>query len=349
MKAQLRIGVIGIGFGQKVLVPAFAAEPHCKVTGICATDFERARRVADRLDLPKAYGNWEELVADRDIDVVGIATPPSIQPAIAVAALAGGKHVFCEKPIACNLEGASQMLAAARTSGRAHMVDFEFPEVPAWQYAKAILDSGALGQLTHVTVSWQVETYASRKGIRSWKTDAGMGGGALSSFASHSFYYLEWLIGPIRRLTAHLFPPAAPSATGSGDTLAALWLEHQNGVPSSLCISSTAFLGSGHRVEIYGQQGTVLLDNPSRDYISGFSLWHGTRKTNRLECVYRGQTEDAETDGRIAPVNSLVKRLVTWARDGIPTNPDFEDGFRVQRLLDAAYRSSDTGRRIELQ
>ena len=349
MKAQLRIGVIGIGFGQKVLVPAFAAEPHCKVAGICASDFQRARSVADRLDLPKAYGNWEELVADKDIDVVGIATPPLIQPAIAVAALAEGKHVFCEKPIAGNLEGASQMLAAARASGRAHMVDFEFPEIPAWQYAKAILDSGSLGQLTHVTVSWQVETYASRMGIRSWKTDAEMGGGALSSFASHCFYYLEWLIGPIRRLTAHLFSPAGPSATGHGDTLAALWLEHQNGVPSSLCISSSAFLGSGHRVEIYGQQGSILLDNPSRDYISGFSLWHGTRQTSRLECVYRGQTEDTETDGRIAMVNSLVKRLVRWVLDGIPTTPDIEDGFRVQRLLDAAYRSNDAGRRIELQ
>ena len=349
MKAQLRIGVIGIGFGQKVLVPAFAAEPHCKVAGICASDFQRARRVADRLDLPKAYCYWEELVADQDIDVVGIATPPLIQPAIAAAALANGKHVFCEKPIAGNLEGASIMLAAARSSGRAHMVDFEFPEIPVWQQAKAILDSGTLGQLTHVTVSWQVETYASRMGIRSWKTDAEMGGGVLNSFVSHGFHYLEWLIGPIRRLGAHLFSPGGTSATGPGDTLAALWLEHQNGVPSSLCVSSSAFLGSGHRVEIYGQQGSIILDNPSRDYVSGFSLWHGTRETNILECLYRGQIEDTETDGRIAPVNSLVKRFVRWVREGIRSAPNIEDGYRVQLLLDAARRSHVTGRKIELE
>ena len=115
MSAQLRIGVIGIGFGQKVLVPAFAAEPHCTVAGICASDFQRARRVADRLDLPKAYGNWEQLIADPDIDVVAIAVPPSLQPAIAAAALAKGKHVFCEKPMASSLQGASQMLGAARS------------------------------------------------------------------------------------------------------------------------------------------------------------------------------------------------------------------------------------------
>ena len=276
MSAQLRIGVIGIGFGQKVLVPAFAAEPHCTVAGICASDFQRARRVADRLDLPKAYGNWEQLIADPDIDVVAIAVPPSLQPAIAAAALAKGKHVFCEKPMASSLQGASQMLGAARSSARAHVVDFEFPEIPAWRHAKTILDSGTLGRLSHVAVSWQVETYASRMGIRSWKTDGKTGGGTLNSFVSHSFYYLEWLIGPICRLGAHLSTPGAASATAPGDTLAVLWLEHQNGVPSSLCVSSSAFLGTGHRVEIYGQQGSILLDNPSRDYVNGFSLWQGT-------------------------------------------------------------------------
>ena len=278
MNTQLRIGVIGIGFGQNVLVPAFAAEPHCKVAGICAGDFERARRVADRLDLPKAYGSWEDLVADHDIDAVAIAAPPAIQPAIALAAFSNGKHVFCEKPLAASLEDGSNMLAAARLSGTAHMVDFEFPEVPAWRQAKHILDSGQLGQLTHVVVSWQVETYAARMGLRTWKTDAGLGGGVLNSFISHSFHYLEWLIGPIRCLGARLFPPTGTSTAGTGDSLAVLWLEHQNGVPSSLCVSNSAFLGTGHRIEIYGRQGSIVLDNPSKDYVNGFVLRHGTRE-----------------------------------------------------------------------
>jgi predicted dehydrogenase len=338
---------VGIGFGQQVLVPAFAAEPRCRVAGICAGDFERARRVADRLDLPKAYGGWQDLVADYDVDAVAIAAPPAIQPSIALAAFSNGKHVFCEKPLAAGIEDADKMLSAARLSGKAHMVDFEFPEVPVWQEAKHILDSGKLGTLTHAVVSWQVETYASRMGLRTWKTDAGMGGGVLNSFVSHSFHYLEWLLGPIRALGARLFAPTGELAAGTGDSVAMLWLEHQEGVSSSLCVSSSAFLGTGHRIEIYGRQGSIVLENSSKDYVNGFVLRLGTRETNRLECLC--ETPVSAADGRIAAVNSLVKRFVGWAGSGIASKPDFEDGYRVQRLLDAAFRSNRTSQRITLE
>ncbi len=346
MKSRPRIGIVGIGFGQRVLVPAFAAEPECEVSAICATGIERARRAAGQLGLPKAFGRWEDLVSDPDIDAVAIATPPSVQPAIALAALANGKHVFCEKPLSTSLEDAGKMLDAARGSGLANVVDFEFPEIRAWKEAKAILDSGALGQLRHGVASWQIETYATRMGLHSWKTDASMGGGTLNAFISHSFYYLEWLLGPARRIGARLFTPAA----AHGDATDVLWLEHQGGVSSSLCVSTGAFLGSGHRVAIYGQQGTLVLDNPTSDYINGFSLWHGTRDTNRLECVLAPPDEGtAETDGRIGAVNSLVRRFLRWVREGVPATPDIGDGYRVQKLLDAALRSNAADRGIEVK
>jgi len=295
--------------------------------------------------LPKAYGNWEELISDPGIDAVAIAVPPLVQKDIALAALANGKHVFCEKPIAANLAGATELFMAARDSGKAHIVDFEFPEIGVWRHAKALLSSGAIGSVSHVTVSWHVETYANRMGIRSWKTDSGMGGGTLNSFVSHCFNYLEWLIGPIGEIGARLFlPTGRPDA--AGDTMAVLWLEHRNGVPSSLCVCGGSFLATGHRVTIYGQQGSLVLDNPSRDYVSGFTLWHGTRETDKLECVGREPVDTPETDGRIAPVGRLAKRFVMWAREGAAGAPDIGDGLRVQQLLDAARRSNATGRRI---
>ncbi len=349
MKPRTRIGIVGIGFGCRVLAPAFAAEPECEVAALCATGIERARSVAAELGLLRAFGRWEDLVSDPDIDAVVIATPPSVQPAIAVAALENGKHVFCEKPLAGSLEEAGRMLEAARNSELANMVDFEFPEIPAWKKAKALLDSGALGPLRHAVISWQTESYAARTGVQSWKTDASTGGGTLNSFISHSFYYLEWLLGPVCRIGARLFAPAEKPSEAKGDMTDVLWLEHENGVPSSLCVSTGAFLGSGHRLEIYGQRGALVLDNPTRDYIDGFSLWHGTRDTKRLECILAPSIEAGETDGRISAANSLVKRFLGWVREGVPAVPDIAAGYRVQKLLDAAVKASETQRGIEIR
>lgn len=339
---KIRVGVIGIGFGQQVHVPAFRADGRCEVTAICASTSERAAVVATRLQIEKALGEWQEIIADPDIDAVSIATPPSFQAEIAIAALSQGKSVFCEKPIATSADAALKMLEAAEQSGVAHMVDFEFPEIEQWQQAKLILDAGGIGNLRHVCVSWNVETYANKMGLNSWKTRLEDGGGTLYSFVSHSFYYLEWLVGPIKRLICSLF--RAPGDNRTGDTLVSMSLELESGVAVSLSVSSHAFLGNGHRVEFYGDAGTLVLDNPTKDYVSGFRLLHGTRESNQFEVVGSGNNSSAtSSDGRIAVVARLVKRFVNWHETGVLDMPNFKDGLRVQNLLEAAQKSNESG------
>jgi predicted dehydrogenase len=344
---KLQIGVVGIGFGQKVLVPAFRMNADCEVVAICASTFTRAHHVASELQISKAYGDWHDLVVDPQIDAIAIATPPVSQPAIVLAAFANGKHVFCEKPIAATLSSAKAILNASLESGKAHMVDFEFPEIETWQYTKALLDRGILGHINHCVVSWQVETYANRVGLDTWKHNPDMGGGTLNAFMSHTFYYLEWLLGPIKRMSVRLFSPVRNAkAMAEGDTLVALCLEHEDGIPVSAAVSSNAFLGTGHRVEVYGNNGTIILDNPTRDYANGFTLRYGTREIDRLEPI---QIEHKETeDGRIIAVGRIVDRFIRWARDGIVSRPNLTDGYRVQLLLDAARRSHMTGQEIEV-
>ncbi len=87
------------------------------------------------------------------------------------------------------------------------MVDFEFPDIDEWQQAKTLLDQGGVGNLRHIAVTWNVQTYANRMGLSSWKTRMEDGGGTLYSFVSHVFYYLEWFAGSIRRLVCNLFRP----------------------------------------------------------------------------------------------------------------------------------------------
>src|SRR3990170_3737402 len=126
---RIRIGVVGIGFGQHVLVPSFREDARCEIAAICATSRERASRVAERLGIPAAYGGWEEMVAASGIDAVAIAAPPFLQPGIVLEAVRRGKGVFCEKPMSVSREDALAMTEAAEASGLPNMVDFEFPEI----------------------------------------------------------------------------------------------------------------------------------------------------------------------------------------------------------------------------
>ena len=348
MTRRLQVGVVGIGFGQAVLVPAFQAEARCVVKALCASSPERAQAVASRLRIPRAYGDWREAVADPDLDILAIATPPSLQPAIVLAALAQGKHIFCEKPLATTLQDAAETVTAARRAKVAHMVDFQFPAIEEWQRAKSLLDSGSLGSLRHALVSWQVETQVNRLGLDSWKSRREEGGGTLNLFVSHTFHYLEWLLGPIQRLSAHLFFPGHTAARQQGDTLAHLCLLLEDGTPISVSVSSDAVLGSGHRLEIYGDRGALVLENPTKDYARGFRLLHGTRDNGYLELLPVAGVEPGEGDGRIFAVKHLVERFVNWIQQGIPANPNLEDGYRVQCLLEAANSAHATGSWVEV-
>ncbi len=342
---KIRIGVVGIGFGQQVLVPAFRTDARCEVALLCASSRERAAKAAAKLEVPRACGDWREVVDDPDIDALAIATPATVQPDIARAALQAGKPVFCEKPLAVSVAAAEALAEAAREARVANMVDFEFREVEPWRKAKAILVAGGIGSLRHLVVSWNLETYANRMKLSSWKTKTAVGGGVLHLFTAHTFYYLEWLAGEIRGLCARL--GAAPGDQRPGDTLNILSLEFASGAVAAVTISSQAPLGNGHRLEFYGSDGALVLDNPTKDYINGFRLRHGSRAGGRLETIM--EAAPAGEDGRVRAVGSLTRRFVDWITTGATASPTIQDGLRVQRLMAAAQRSHQERRWIEVQ
>lgn len=336
----LRIGVIGTGFGQRVLVPAFRLDRRCDVAVMCASRLGHAQEAARAVGVPQASGRWQEVVADPALDAIAIAVPPALQPPMALAALKHRKHLFCEKPLAMTAEDAAAILAAARQAGVAHMVDFEFLAVDAWERAKQLVETGTLGRLRHAVVSWQVETRASRAGEDSWKSRADAGGGTLNLFGSHVLAYLEWLLGPIERVAARLWDRREARAAEEHDTLAALQLELAGGLPATVTLSTHAMPGSTHhRVTLYGEQGTLVLENTSADHVRGFQLWLADRAQRSPQLVATARHDDSTADGRIQAVGRLVQRFVDWIQDGRPRQPSCVEGARVQGVLDAARQA----------
>lgn len=281
------------------------------------------------LNIPHATNHWRELVDNPDVHALALAVPPSLQAEIALAAAKAGKHLFCEKPLALNLEQATEIVTAAGESGIVHAMDFIFGEIPPWLKMHELLKASAIGKIRQVTLAWRTETYTYRTRSRNWKTSASEGGGTLNNFASHSLYYLEWLFGPVKRLLSYLSPRESEV-----EARVDAWLEFAAGFPGTISISADAFLGSGHKLEVYGESGTLVLENTTSDYANGFRLLLGSREGDKLGPVDVGSA-DTHKDGRIYPVSQIAGRFIEAILQRRKVTPNLEHGARVQALTDA--------------
>lgn len=342
------IGIIGCNYGRLVQLPAFRLDPRCKVVALAGREVARTADLARSEDIPLAFGGWEQLVEHPDVGAVCIATEPGLQPQIAVRALELNKPVFAEKPMAADFAGAQSMVHAAETSGCVTMIDFNFCEIVSWAKAKALLDAGAIGRLRHVDVNWNVENYSTRMRLKNWKASGAEGGGVLGNFVSHCFHYLEWFCGPIAGLSARLSGlPDEPAA----ETNVGINIKFRSGAAGNLAMSCASYLGSGHRIEFYGEDGTLMLVNETVDYMRGFRLTLGRRPEPETSVISAVDEVDLRfpSDGRIAPVSRLAARFLDGIERGIPTAGGFSEGLRVQTLLDLARRSNELGRWLEVE
>jgi predicted dehydrogenase len=189
-------------------------------------------------------------------------------------------------------------------------------------------------------LDWRMESYDNARRKLSWKTQAAEGGGVLSHFGSHCFHNLEWLAGPITGLFGHL--GRARDLAAQAETLVTLALEFESGATGSVSLCSAAPHGSGHRIEIYGEYGALVLVNDEVDPIIGFRLLFGTRGEPGLREVVHEQADqrDPGEDHRVPPVSRLVLRFIDAVIGGAAVAPSFADGVRSQELIEAARASA---------
>lgn len=339
MSGTVNIGVIGTGFGQQVHVPAFRKVPNCRVQVICASRLERAQSTAHKLEIPRSTNNWREIIDDPEIHAVTLAVPPSVQGEIALAAVRAGKHVFCEKPLALNSGQAQQIVAAAEKAGVVHAMDFIFPEIAAWQKAKEIIEKSTFGPIRHIALTWRVETYSYGAGAHSlnWKKKASEGGGTLNNFVSHTVYYLEWLFGRVSKVAAHFGP-----SDGEVEARVDAWVEFVAGFPGTVSVAADSFLGPGHKLEVYCDDGALVLHNPTSDYGRGFRVFTARRPAKELLPV-TVSGDDNQPDGRIYPVSKIATRFIAAIKSGGSIRPGLNEGLRAQVLLDALRLAARTG------
>ncbi|ASC72035.1 putative oxidoreductase [Halomicronema hongdechloris C2206] len=353
-EAPIGVAVVGTGFGQKVHIPGLQAHHRTNVVAVYHRDLETARAIAQEYQIPHACQRVEDIVALPEVDAVTIATPPFLHHAMATTALQAGKHVLLEKPTTLSVEEARQLEALAQERQLMAVMDFEFRFVPAWQRLAQLLAEGYVGQPRLIKIDWLVPGRANPQRPWSWYARRDQGGGALGAFASHSFDYIAWLFGPVRRLSARLstaIPQRPDPQTGEpkpvdADDTCSLILELADGTPCQVAISSVTYAGRGHWLEIYGERGTLVLGSDNlKDYVHGFRLYGSQEGAPLEELPIPDQLAFPKTyaDGRIAPFIRVVNHWVNCIDQGTLSAPSIRDGVYSQLLMDLTHQADDSG------
>lgn len=193
----VRLGVLGVSaFAMNKLLPAMSLAPGCELAAIASRDFERACDAASILAIPKAYGSYDDLLADGSIEAVYIPLPNHLHTPYAIRALSAGKHVLCEKPAGLNAAEIRSLIAAREASGRLCAEAFMIRTHPQWERAIDVSRSGELGDIRIVSAAF---SYFNRDPANV-RNMAGIGGGAVYDIGCYAVYSARLLFGeePIR-------------------------------------------------------------------------------------------------------------------------------------------------------
>ena len=186
----VRWGVLGCAsIATRKVIPPMQRSARCEVVGIASRHHDRAAQVAADLGIPRAYGSYDELLADPDIEAVYIPLPNHLHAEWTLRAAAAGKHVLCEKPLAMTAEEARSMIAGCARAGVVLMEAFMYRLHPLWRRVRALLDEGAVGELMTIQAFFAYRN-VDPANIRNI---AEFGGGALMDIGCYPINVARWL------------------------------------------------------------------------------------------------------------------------------------------------------------
>ena len=358
LQRPLGVALAGLGFGEKIHLPALRDCPITEPVALWHHRPERLDQACRTAELP-GFTDFDALLADPRVDALVIATPPEPRFALAEAAIAAGKHLLLEKPVALEAAQIEELQRQALAAGVTVAVDFEYRAVPAFMQLANLLQQNAVGTPWLVKLDWLMGSRADAARPWNWYSQRAAGGGVLGSLGTHAFDTLHWLVGPSRQVSClrSMAIPHRPLADGSGrlaavdaEDIALLQLELETGdgssLPAQVSLASVTRPGRGYWIEVYGSEGTLVLGSSNQsDYVHGFQLWQSRQGGALEELPADPQLAFERTwpDGRLAPVRRLIAWWAEAALDGRPMIPGLAEAVHSQAICDRALEAADGG------
>lgn len=321
----VRWGVIGTGkIGLTKTIPAMQQGRLCVIDAIASRDLARARECAASLDIPTAYGSYEDLLADDAIQAVYIALPNHLHVPWSIKALEAGKHVLCEKPIGLDAPDAERLLNASARYPRLKVMEaFMYRHHPQWVRTKAVVSEGQIGQVRAIHSVFSYYN-ADPANIRNQKA---IGGGGLMDIGCYNISLSRFIFDaePNRVLGVAELDPEFQT-----DTLASAILQFESG--SSLFTCGTKLVPY-QRVTILGTEGRIELEIP----------FNAPPDATHRMWVQRGRevtTSDIAPDDQYRIQGDLFSLAVL---DDLPVPTPLSDAVANMRVIDRVFASAASG------
>ena len=369
-RPTLNIGLIGTGFMGKAHALGFAAAPrvfdltHDLALHTVADVTDAAARSAARAcGFAHHTADWRQMVADPAIDIVSITAPNALHKEMSLAAIAAGKHVYCEKPLAPRAADALEMTLAAEAAGVKTQVGFNYLCNPMLALARQMIAAGELGDIRGIRVIHAEDYMNDPAAPYTFRHDKA-GGGALADLGSHALATAEFLCGPITRVLGDCVTMVTerPSPTGPKqvevDDVGRAFLRFESGATGSV---EGNWLSTGrkmqHDFEVYGTRGALAFSQEHFNVLNYFSTQDpkGRQGFRRIEagpdhapyglfCVAAGH-QLGFNDLKAIEVAGFVNAIGGRA----PEPFGFRQGLRIQALVEAIQTSSRDERWISVQ
>ena len=360
MAARLRFGLIGSGYMGRAhaialhsVAAAFGADYAVECRTLADVTPERAREAAAALGFSAGTADWRSSVADPGIDVVDICTPNHLHAEMTLAAIAAGKHVYCEKPLALDMRESATIVAAARRAEVCNVIGFNYICNPMLQMARAMIAAGELGDVVSFRGSY-LEDYMSDPDVPySWRCQRKLAGaGALADLGSHLINMGRFLLGPIARVSANLRTVhdqrldrgSNERRPVENEDMAQALIEFSSGVPGTMEISRIATgYKCGLAVEVHGTRGTLLFDQERMNELKFYSAADVAGRRGFRTILAGPEHADyaafCPAPGHGLGINDLkvieLRNLIRGIRSGGNAAPDFAEGLAVQQVMTA--------------
>ena len=361
----LGIGLIGTGFmgkahafAYRAALAAFPDIPIPVLRMVADVNEAAAAKAAAQYGFESATGDWRKLIADPAIDAVSITTPNVFHKEMALAAIAAGKHVHCEKPLAPSVADAEVMMQAAEAKGAVTQVGFNYIKNPVLKMARDMVAAGELGEITNFRGIHAEDYMADPDALYTWRLDPAGGPGVVADLGSHIIGMARFLLGPIAELNADIetVVKSRPVAPGSSerkpvlvDDIARLLVRFARGCGGTL---EATWLNSGRKMhlgfELTGNKGSLVFNqehfNEIHYYKAGGDPRHGG--FTRIEagpqhapygrfCVAAGH-QLGFNDLKTIEMAEFLRAIGGAPRAG----PDFREAWEIQKVVEAAVHSS---------
>lgn len=356
--------VVGTGFGLFTHTRALRAAGF-EVKAIVGRDRARVAERAAPLSIPLATDSLADALADPTIKVVTVATPPHAHYPFVMEAIAAGRHVVSEKPFAKDAAEGRVMRDAARAAGVLHMLGAEFRFDSAQALLRRVVQSGAIGVPRHfLRIYHQPGNLTPDEPMASWWEDAAQGGGFLGAFGSHMFDQVDYMLGPIARVSGQLQVLAPDRPQRSADDCYSVQFETRDGALGTIVAAQESRSGFVMCTKVTGSMGGAWIQSGAT-YGDPEEVWvHDAQGMRQVPMPAElvnpaptpfpiGELIQTEMDRwhtmgfDVPPYTRLFAEMKARIEGKDPAIPEraatFDDAVRGQAVLDAVRESARTG------